>query len=49
MIPTLVMSMRVTLPSAAPNMDLDISGVPSLTRLSQNGNAIRTVAWKKLL
>ena len=47
MIPTLVMSTRVTLPSAAPNMDLEISGVPSMTRLSRNGDVIRPAAqWR---
>jgi len=47
MIPTLVMPTRVTLPSAAPNMDLEINGLSSMTRLSRNGDVIRAPSqWR---
>ena len=47
MISTLVMSMRVTLPSAAPSIGPEISRMPSMTRLSRNGGVTRPAArWR---
>ena len=40
-------SMRVTLPSAAPSLGPEISRMPSMTRLSRNGDVMRAaVRWR---